>query len=102
MSKKDMCVCKHAFDKHDDDGECGHDCDACAANGFRLDARSSPELTEADVIALLSCFDQDDAELCELVRVEIILGKVAFQIFGLSLDKLRERQQKLPTREVRD
>lgn len=97
MSGKDMCVCKHAFDKHDEDGTCKHDCDPCAENGFRLDARSSPELTEAEVVVLLDCIDRDYASIQEQTRVENIIGKVAFQVFGRSLDDLRKRQQ--PNRE---
>jgi hypothetical protein len=93
MSGKDMCVCKHAFDKHDEDGVCKHDCDPCAESGFRLDARSSPELTEAEVVALLGYIDRDYASIQEQTRAENILGKVAFQLFGRSLDDLRKRQQ---------
>jgi hypothetical protein len=93
MSGKDMCVCKHAFDKHDEDGTCKHDCDSCADSGFRLDARSSPELTEADVVALLGYIDRDYTSIQEQTRAENILGKVAFQIFGRSLNDLRKRQQ---------
>lgn len=93
MSGKDMCVCKHALDRHDEDGTCKYDCDPCAESGFRFDARSSPELTEPEVVALLSYIDREYASIQDQTRAEIIIGKVAFQIFGRSLDDLRKRQQ---------
>ena len=91
-----MCVCKHAFDKHDEDGACKHDCESCEESGFRLDARSSPELTEAEVLDLLSYIDPILDECVDRKRFESILGKVAFQVFGRSLDDLRKRQDREP------
>lgn len=92
MSGKDMCVCKHALDKHDEDGVCKHDCDVCEAFGFQLDARVSPELTEADIVGLLGCIDRDFT-LGEQRAAEIVIGKAAFQLFGQSLNDLVEQQQ---------
>ena len=97
MSGKDMCVCKHAFDKHDEDTTCKHDCEACEAHGFRLDARSSPELTEAEVVGLLDYIDREYASIQDQARAEIILGKIAFQLFGRRLDDLVKQQQSKET-----
>ena len=80
-------MCRHALDKHDEDGVCKHDCDECAQTGFQIDARVSPDLTEADVVALVGYIDQDFSTI-EHRDAEILLGKVAFHLFGRTLEDL--------------
>jgi len=94
VTPKDKCVCKHALDKHDEDGLCKHDCEACEEKGFRLDPRASPELTEGDLVEVLMALDRDNRTSDEVRRLEIALDKVSHQVFGHSLDELCSRGSK--------
>ena len=90
-SRQDVCICKHALKKHDEDGCCEEGCDACAEDGFRIDKNVSPELTEADVAGHFDGNDREKLPLAQQRASEIALDKIAFQVFGVALNDLLAR-----------